>query len=89
MSLRSLEGGRRTEPFSFAGGELLMRGGRPLPPPQAQEGKTGLSLALARFLHDSDGMLQDGIDVEIGRIENVSIRRRRQHRGRPRRPCGS
>src|SRR5712692_5786920 len=36
--------------------------------------------AASRFFDDGDGVPQDGVDVEIGRIENVSVRRRLERR---------
>src|SRR5260370_39356703 len=56
--------------------------GRPDPAPMRESGgrESGMSSPPSRFFHDGDGVPQDGVDVEIGRIENVSIRRRLERR---------
>src|SRR5258708_37362016 len=59
--------------------------GRPDPAPMRESGgrESGMSSPPSRFFHDCDCVPQDGIDVEIGRIENVSIRRRLERRNCP------
>src|SRR5260370_35116395 len=68
----------RTPPLPTKGRLSGRHGAAPMRESGGRE--SGMSSPPSRFFHDGDGVPQDGVDVEIGRIENVSIRRRLERR---------